>query len=135
MDKFRFPRRAVATAVLLLSTYVAAGQVNDLKIQATDAGIELQLDSLVGTVQGTGLTRDGRHFVIELSGVKPEQVQAFLAKNPKSLGLLADVFVRPMGNDGARLVIGLGESASVDREMLVAKGAGQVQKAICKPLF
>lgn len=130
MDKFRFPRRAVATAVLLLSTYVAAGQVNDLKIQATDTGIELQLDSAVGTVQRTGLTRDGRHFVIELTGVKPEQVQAFVAKNPKSLGLLSDVFVRPMGNDGARLVIGLGESAAIDREMLVAKGAGQVQKAI-----
>lgn len=130
MDKFRFPRRAVATAVLLLSTYAAAGQVNDLKIQATDTGIELQLDSVVGTVQRTGLSRDGRHFVIELTGVKPEQVQALVAKNPKTSGLLADVFVRPLGKDGARLVIGLGESAAVDREMLVARGAGQVQKAI-----
>lgn len=130
MDKFSFPRRAVATAVLLLSTYVAAGQVNDLKIQATDVGIEVQLDSVVGTVQRTGLSRDGRHFVIELTGVKPEQVQALVAKNPKSLGLLTDVFVRPMGKDGARLVIGLGENAAVDREMLVAKGAGLVQKAI-----
>lgn len=130
MDKFRFPRRAVAAAVLLLSSYAMSGQVNDLRIQADDVGIELQLDSLAGTVQRTGLTRDGRFFVVELSGVKPEQVQTLLAKNPKTAGLLADAFVRPLGTDGARLVIGLGENAVVDRETLVSTGAGQVQKAI-----
>lgn len=130
MDKFLFPRRAVAAAVFLLSGYAMSGQVNDLRIQADDAGIELQLDSLVGTVQRTGLTRDGRFFVLELSGVKPEQVQALVAKNPKSAGLLTDVFVRPLGDDGARLVIGLGESAAIDQELLVSTSGGQVQKAI-----
>ena len=130
MDKFRFPRHAVASAILLVSSYAMSGQVNDLRIQADDAGIDLQLDSVVGTVQRTGLTRDGRHFVVELSGVKPEQVEAFIAKNPKSMGLLADVFVRPLGTDGTRLVIGLNESTAIDSEMLVSTGAGQVQKAI-----
>lgn len=130
MHKYRFPRRAVAAAVLLLSTYAFSGQVNDLRIKADDAGIELQLDTLAGTVQRTGITRDGRHFVMELSGVKPEQVQTFLAKNPKSSGLLNDVFVRPLGTDGTRLVIGLSESTAIDSDRLVSTGVGQVQKAI-----
>lgn len=130
MDKFRFPRHAVAAAILLVSSYAVAGQVNDLRIQADDAGIELQLDSAAGTVQRTGLTRDGRHFVVELSGVKPEQVEALIGKNPKSKGLLGDVFVRPLGGDGTRLVIGLSESSVIDRDMLVSTGVGQVQKAI-----
>lgn len=130
MDKFRFPRRAVAVAVLLLSNHAISGQVNDLRIQADDVGIEVQLDSEVGTVQRSGLTRDGRHFVVELSGVKPEQIQSLVGKNPKSSGLLADVFVRPLGDAGARLVMALGENAVVDREQLTSMGAGQVQKAI-----
>jgi outer membrane protein len=130
MDKFLFPRRAVAAAVLLLSTYAMSGQVNDLRIQADDVGIHVQLDSLVGTVQRTGITRDGRHFVMELSGVKPEQVETFLGKNPKTMGLLTDVFVRPLGADGTRLVIGLSESSAIDTDMLVTTGVGQVQKAI-----
>lgn len=130
MDKFQFPRHAVASAILLVSSCAMAGQVNDLRIQADDAGIELQLDSQVGTVQRTGLTRDGRHFVVELSGVKPAQVEAFIGKNPRSTGLLGEVFVRPLGTDGARLVLGLSENSVIDRDMLVSTGAGQVQKAI-----